>query len=175
MKSQTFFPTFRRSFLKAGFVFFCMALALGASVLVHAQNAQSDVSVNLSAKKVVVADGGKETFSSAQQAKPGDVIQYDAVYKNSGKGAVKNLLATVPIPEGLAFLADSAKPADAQASLDGKNFERIPLMREVTKADGTKEKQAVPFSEYRALRWSISELAPGASVTVSARARVFSK
>jgi hypothetical protein len=87
---------------------------------------------------------------------------------------VKNLLATVPIPEGLVFVADSAKPVGAHASSGGKNFEPIPLMREVAKADGTKEKQAVPLSEYRALRWSISELASGAGVTVTARAHVLS-
>jgi hypothetical protein len=67
--------------LKAGLALLCTAFAPGALVWAHAQNAKSDVAVNLSAKKVVVADDGKETFSPAQQAKPGDLIQYDAVYK----------------------------------------------------------------------------------------------
>lgn len=138
------------------------------------QQGKSAVEVKLTAKKLVAEDG-RESFRAAEQAKPGDAIQYDAVYRNVSGGAVKNLLATVPIPQGLAFIPDSAKPAGAQASLDGVAFAPIPLMREVTAADGSKQKQPVPPTEYRALRWTISELAPGASATVSARARVLSK
>lgn len=133
--------------------------------------AKGDVEVHLTAKKVVVTDE-KEALESADKAKPGDLIQYDAVYKNTTQAAVKNLQATVPVPQGLAFVAESAKPAGAQASTDGKTFHPIPLTREVKKPDGTIEQEPVPLSEYRAIRWTIAELPASGSTTVSLRARV---
>ena len=147
-----------------------LTIAPALSPRVMAQG-KSDVLVNLTAKKVVVSDG-HESLESAEKAKPGDLIQYEAVYRDTGRAAVKNLQATVPLPTGLAFAADSAKPAGAQASTDGKIFLPIPLTREVKKPDGTIEKQPVPLSDYRALRWTVAELPAGASTTVSVRARV---
>ena len=147
---------------------FTVAPALSPHVFAQAKN---DLRVNLTAKKVLVSDG-RESLLPAEKAKPGDLIQYEAVYQHSGKAAVKNLQATVPLPNGLVFAADSARPAGAQASTDGKNFLPIPLTREVKKPDGTIEKQPVPLSDYRALRWTVAELPAGGSTTVSVRARV---
>jgi hypothetical protein len=45
-------------------------------------------------------------------------------------------------------------------------------MRPVKQPDGTVIQQPVPWSEYRALRWSVGDLDAGKSVTVSARARL---
>ena len=151
---------------------FVAVLATASALSPHAlAQSKSDVSVNLTAKKVLVREG-HESLAPAEKAKPGDLIQYEAVYQHSGKAAVKNLQATVPLPNGLAFAADSAKPAGAQASTDGKNFLPIPLTRAVKKPDGTIEKQPVPLNDYRALRWTVAELSAGASTTVSLRARV---
>jgi uncharacterized repeat protein (TIGR01451 family) len=131
----------------------------------------SDVRVNLTAKRVVVTDG-QESLVSAEKAKPGEVIQYEAVYKNGGNAPVKNIAATVPIPAGLAFVEGSTKPPAAEASLDGKTFAPLPLTREVKNEAGVLEKKPVPVAEYRALRWVISELPAGEGATVLLRARV---
>lgn len=148
---------------------------LAASLSIDVAPAQAQdknpVAVSLTARKVVVQDG-KETLQAADKARPGEVIQYEAVYRNAGSTAVHGLQATVPVPEGLAYVAGSSKPANAQASLDGKNFQSIPLMREVKKVDGTTVKQAVPLAEYRALRWSIDSLDGGKDVAVQLRATV---
>jgi len=162
------FLKFRHFALRAGLLGL-LALCSGQSVFAQAKG---DVAVNLAAKKVVADTKGKESLQSADKARPGDVIQYDAVYSNTGKGAVKSLQATMPIPEGLELIADSTKPSGALASLDGKTFTPMPVMREVAKPDGTREMQPVPLAEYRSLRWSIVELAPGKSATVTARARM---
>lgn len=130
-----------------------------------------DVRVNLTAKRVVMSDG-QESLVSADKAKPGEVIQYEAVYKNSSKSPVKNIAATVPIPSGLAFVEGTTKPPAAEASLDGKTFSSLPLVREVKNEAGLLEKQPVPVAEYRALRWVISELPAGEGATVLLRARV---
>ena len=147
-----------------------LLLSLTVSFQLLAQTAP-EVGVDLSAKRVIFNEGN-ESLVSAEKAKPGDTIQYDAVYKNSGNAPVTNVVATVPIPAGLALTADSAKPVAEQASLDGKNFGAVPLMREVKNAAGLAEKQPVPLAQYRALRWLLPELPPGHSATVSLRAKV---
>jgi hypothetical protein len=72
----------------------------------------------------------------------------------------------------LEYLPETAKPAPAMASLDGRNFEPFPLKRTVMLPDGTKKEEAIPYSEYRALRWALGDLDSGKATLVSARARL---
>src|SRR4051812_23393745 len=109
----------------------CMG-CIAASRASYAQD-KSAVTVHLEAKKVVAAADGKEALEPAAKARPGDFIQYEAAYRNTSAAAVKSVQATVPVPEGLAFVADSAKPTGALASTDGKTFEPMPLTRTVKK------------------------------------------
>jgi len=129
------------------------------------------VEVALQARRVVV-DQGKEALVPADKAKPGDVIQYEASYHNAGKAPVQHLGAVIPIPVGLALTADSAVPAASEASLDGKAFSPVPLMRAVKNEAGNMENRPVPLTEYRALRWNLAEVAPNSTTTVALRARV---
>jgi uncharacterized repeat protein (TIGR01451 family) len=130
-----------------------------------------DLSVKLVAYQVIL-NGNKEALVAADKVKPGDVIEYQAVYSNAGSAAAQSVAATVPIPSGLGFLTDSARPAAEQASLDGKTFSSFPLTRKARTANGIMEEKPVAPSEYRALRWQIKQLAPGSSVTVALRAHV---
>ena len=120
----------------------------------------TDLKVALTAQKVVVTEG-KEKLVPADKARPGDVIQYDASYQNSGTAPLHNVGAIVPIPAGLVLVAETAKPAAPEASLDGKTFQQTPLTRPVINAAGIAENQAVPLSEYRALRWTLAEVPAG--------------
>jgi uncharacterized repeat protein (TIGR01451 family) len=151
-----------------------LGLIVGALAAPSTAQAQSkgDVVVSLVAQRVSKASDGKEILAPADRAFPGEVVQYDAHYRNTSDRGVRNLEPTLPIPAGLEFLLDSAKPAPAQASVDGRTFAPFPLMRKVTRPDGTVEEQPVPPAEYRALRWSIGDLPAGEAVTVSARARL---
>ena len=115
---------------------------------------------------------GKEVLLPADKASPGDTLEYQTVHKNNSKSAINSLTATLPLPEGISYVAGSAKPANAQASLDGKVFAAIPLKTMVKGADGKLEERLVPYSEYRALRWVLGELQANEPVTVSARALV---
>src|SRR6188768_208657 len=76
--------------LSRGWLF--AAFALFASVAwANEVSAQTpDVRVDLTGNRVVVTDG-KESFVKADKAGPGDVIQYEAVYKNTTKGPLKNI------------------------------------------------------------------------------------
>jgi uncharacterized repeat protein (TIGR01451 family) len=150
-----------------------VAIMWPASAL--AQAAKNDVVVTLKAQKVMRAPDGSEVLQVADRAMPGEVIQYDAVYKNQSGTGVRNLVPTLPIPRGLEYIPDSAKPAPAKASLDGKVFEALPLKRKVTLPNGETVEQPVPFSEIRALRWEIGDLEAGAAAQITARARLAAK
>ena len=165
-------PTRLRLGRKTAFLLLAILASCGLSISsARAQDKEPVVSM-LTAKKVVTNADGKEKLESAEQAKPGEVVQYEAVYRNQSGRDVGNLQATVPIPAGMEFIADSAKPVPSAASLDGATYAPFPLKRKVTLPDGTVAEQNVPLSEYRALRWNVGDLKAGASATVVARARL---
>jgi hypothetical protein len=60
----------------------------------------------------------------------------------------------------------------SEASLDGKKFEPLPIVRKVRMPSGVETEVEVPASEYRALRWEAGNLAPGAKTTITARAKL---
>lgn len=132
-----------------------IAFASSAGQMAWAQT--PPLNAKLEAARIVVA-AGKEVRSAADQAEPGDVVEYRATYANSGVVSVANVLATVPVPPGTTFIVGSAAPGNAQASTDGKIFAPMPLKRSVKLADGTLREELVPGSEYRAVRWEIQSL-----------------
>ncbi len=144
---------------------------IGCTSVLWAQAGKGPVDVQLTAYKIV-AKGEKDELAAADKIKPGETIEYQARYANNGTQSVKNLAATLPIPGGMEFVSGSALPDDAQASTDGKTFASLPLKRVSKSADGSTKVELIPLSQYRALRWSISELAAGKKVTVFARVRV---
>lgn len=133
---------------------------------------QPSVSVQLTAQRVLVTGQGKESLAPAETARPGEVIEYRILYRNNGKGAAGNLQGNLPIPAEMEYLPGSAVPAGVSASLDGRNFSRVPLKRKVRLADGSVAEREVPASEYRSLRWDLGDLAAGAAKTVKARVRI---
>ncbi len=149
-----------------------LALASSAALAQPSLSAVTN-GVNVKLEQQLVARGDGKPVSkpeqAAQQTRPGDVLEYTATYSNQGAAAVKNLAGVLPVPQGLSYLPNTAKPAGLEASLDGKTFARVPLKRQVKLADGRVQEQEVPVSEYRSLRWELGSLAPGKSVSVSAR------
>lgn len=147
-----------------------VALAFSfTSAAVFAKNeAKQPVSINLSAYQILTNQKGEISSQPVTKVKPNDVIEYRATYTNNTTTPIKNLAATLPIPADTQFLAKSS-PAAAQASTDGANFAAIPLKRKVGS-----QTVNVPLQEYRALRWTIAEIPPGKSVTVTAQTRVSS-
>ncbi|HUP30006.1 MAG TPA: hypothetical protein VM122_07535 [Usitatibacter sp.] len=149
--------------------------ALAALVLAVAPAAIAQqpgpIETRLEARKVVAAADGKEGFAAAESAKPGDVIEYIATYRNTSTQAVRNLEATLPIPANTELVAGSAEPVGAKASVDARAFEAMPLKRKVRRGAAEVE-EAVPVHEYRSLRWYPGVLAPGKSLAFKARVRV---
>lgn len=136
-------------------------------------NSNNDIQAVLTGKKVTIGADKKEVLADAKTAAPGDIIEYAATYTNKGKAALKNLTPNLPIPADTEYQAATAAPAmGVKATLGDGKYEAIPLKRKVKLPDGKVVEQEVPPAKYRALQWSLGELAPGKSVTVSARVRV---
>ncbi len=127
--------------------------------------------VTLEAHKVVRISAGLESQDLAERAKPNDLIEYRAVYKNQSSRTLHEVAATLPIPAGVEYISDSAT-SGALASLDGKSFSAVPLKHYIKTADGSTQLRLVPLHEYRFLRWHLGDLPANTSVTVTARARV---
>lgn len=142
--------------------------AYAAPTLAQAKDA---VTIALQAHKVT-EQKGREVLVVAQEAKPGEVIEYRATYTNRGAESVREVWATLPIPVGLELILPSVAPAKLLASTDGKAFAPVPLMRREKNAAGAEVLREVPASEYRQLRWSLGTMPAKQSRTVVARARV---
>lgn len=161
--------------IAAALVVGLMLAAVGQFPVAHAQQVKpvtdrkEAVVIQLTQKRVVASPQG-EKLEDAASVKPGDVIEYRATYTNVSKQSVQGLVAKLPIPEGLEYLPKSAKPFNASLQMAGRDgqFAVEPLQRKA--ADGSV--QTLPYNEYRTIRWSIGQLNAGASVVVSARAKV---
>lgn len=133
--------------------------------------ADGPLSASLEARRIGLAADGSERRLSAEGAVPGDLIEYRAIYRNASQRPLRGVVATLPVPADCEYVPGSAGRG-VLASLDGKSFAPVPLMRRVRLADGREHMQAVPASEYRYLRWTLGSLHANGSSTVSARVRV---
>jgi uncharacterized repeat protein (TIGR01451 family) len=149
---------------------FKCALFAAATLLVSL-NSWAEVKVVLTAAKVVQGNGSEQKQSS-EKAKPGDVIEYVADYKNTEKSSVSNVKATLPVPSGMEYIPETAVPTQVMASTDDVHYASVPLKRNVKHADGKVVQELVPYSEYRSLRWDLGEIAAGAVKSVKARMKV---
>jgi uncharacterized repeat protein (TIGR01451 family) len=151
--------------------FFVVSLSALATLIYAPGHAQSAVSSQLTAQRSEIVQG-KAVLVDANVGKPGEFMVYTNTYRNNSKSPADKLLATIPVPAGTSFVAGSARPAAASASLDGTHFAAMPLVRTVRQPDGTKRSETVPPSEYRALQWDVGTLQPGASASVLLQVRV---
>lgn len=124
----------------------------------HAEDA---LKMQLSANKVMTNAEGKVSYTPVNTAPAGTVIQYKATYSNTINKDIRDLEVVLPIPANMTFTGE-AIPASAQASIDGKNYMDMPLMRKV---NGKMVK--IPYSEYRTLRWNIKLLPAQKSAAVA--------
>ena len=153
---------------------FKMLVILGFSTLSAIAQGQKDIVVTMDVKKVIHGSDGKESLEVADRAKPGDILQYSAVYANKTAKKFLDLEATIPVPAYTAYVSGSTRPAGAKASVDGQTFQTIPLRRKVKQPDGKEVTQLVPYSEYRFLRWFPGTLAAEQELKFSARVKVLS-
>ncbi len=134
---------------------------IASSSLLNVAHADDALKMELTANQVIKNAEGKTVYKPVRTAPAGTVIQYKANYTNTINKDINDLMVTLPIPANMTFTGD-AMPASAQASIDGKNYADMPLMRKV---DGKMVK--IPYSEYRTLRWNIKLLPAKKSAAVA--------
>ncbi len=140
--------------------------------LLGAGQAFADSLSNMLGVSRIVSQNGIEHSEPATSAKPGDILEYTATYRNSGDKDVRKLEVTLPIPEGTEYLPGETHPAGAWASVDGKNFAPEPLRHRVSKPNGSQIDEAVALQDYRFLRWPPANLAAGATLECRARVKI---
>ena len=124
-------------------------------------NANEKLKMDLVANQVIKNDLGTITYVPVRTAPVGTVIQYRVIYSNIINKDIKDLAIVLPVPANMTFTGE-VYPSSAQASIDGRNYGDIPLMR---KTDGKMIK--ISFSEYRTLRWNIKLLPAQKSAAVA--------
>jgi hypothetical protein len=146
-------------------IFNALRISLLASLtslsLLSVAHADNSLKMELTANKVVKDAEGKVSYLPVSTAPAGTIIQYKATYTNTVNQNINDLAVTLPIPANMTFNGE-VTPASAQASIDGKNYADMPLMRKV---DGKMVK--IPYSEYRTLRWNIKLLPAKKSAAVA--------
>jgi uncharacterized repeat protein (TIGR01451 family) len=154
-------------------LFSANTFAEGAAAAVASQ-VKAPIAINLQQFKVVKDDQGKTKLVDAALVLPGDVIEYRAVYSNRS-GSALPVVATMPIPESMEYIKDSAKTngkaAHTVAAKDAQ-YAQEPLQQKVTTASGATLSQPVPYASYRFVRWDLGRLPSGSSVEVSVRTKV---
>jgi len=160
-------------FLAAGFAS-VNVLAADADAVAASSQTKAPIVVSLKQFKVLKDQKGGTQFVDAALVLPGDVIEYRATYSNRSAAALP-VTATLPIPESLEYIKDSAKAvgdiAHTVAQKDSQ-FANEPLVQKVTTASGATLSQPVPYASYRYVRWDLGRLASGKSIEVSVRAKV---
>ncbi len=157
------------AFLLAGLTGFTGAAAAQSAPALEATQKKA-VAVVLTQSKVVKDAQGKEQLVDASSVKPGDIVEYRAVYTNNTGKPVTGLVADLPIPEGLEYQPRSAKPGASlvQAATKEAVFGPEPLVRKAA----SNKIEPVPYADYRSLRWTLGQLPANGSTAVSARAKV---
>lgn len=135
-------------------------ILISAATFNYVQAADA-LKMELQANRIVKNINGKTSYVAASDAKTGEAVQYRAIYTNLINQPVSDVTVTLPIPVNMTFTGE-AQPTSAQATVDGKNYADMPLMRRV---NGKPVK--VPLSEYKALRWNIKWLPARKSADVS--------
>ena len=67
-----------------------LALAMAALAAAAVAHAAGGVTVELTANRVTKSQG-REVLAPAEQARPGDLLEYRALYKNGGKSEARGL------------------------------------------------------------------------------------
>ena len=130
-----------------------------------------EVTSELRAYRVVVdQEENEEKLVDLESVNPGDIVQYDLVYRNNMASAISNLKPELPVPGGMVYLNETASPELVGASLNREGqFEALPIVRQRTLPNGESRDITVPAEEYQRLQWLIPDLAAGEEVVISVR------
>jgi uncharacterized repeat protein (TIGR01451 family) len=129
----------------------------------------ADLETALTAARVT-GTGASEKFSEATTAAPGDTIRYVATFTNTTARVLREVTATLPIPQNLELVLASVQPAAREGSVDGKEFVALAKLLKPKSEGGS----GVAPSAIRALRWAPRDIPATSAFSVEARAKLSS-
>ncbi len=138
-----------------------LGLGLGTTVALAKPKTAPPITITQKVFKAEKSGARGAQLHSNERGKPGDILIYRTSYRNETKRALPNVVVTVPVPPGVAYVPDSALPAVASASRDNLNY--FPI---------TEIPSTAPVATWRSLRWAPRELAPLSEFIVEHRVRV---
>ena len=126
---------------------------------------------------LVVEEGGEERLMPAEEAGPGDTIEYRLLYTNVSDRTLSGLVVNGPIPDNTRYVADTDNAsvnADFTVSAGADDdFQAEPYVRLVTDENGNQQEEVVPPEDYSRLRWEPAEsIAPEQTQTYVYRVKV---
>jgi uncharacterized repeat protein (TIGR01451 family) len=136
--------------------------------------ARPQVTMQLSG--AVERDSALVALDKATVVKPGEVLDWTITSENSGNAEALQYKAVGHIPQGMTYVAGSAKGdgnAKAVYSIDGgKSFSAQPTIEE-KQADGTVKRVPAPIAMYTEIRYEWADpLAQGGKLSASYKVRV---
>lgn len=154
------------------FIFF-----LQIDISLAQQGPQLDLKTTV-AKEVKVKKAGKTVVDRipVQKTARGDILVYTITYFNTGKTPAMNAEIVDPLAPEVIIIPDSVEGKDTEinASIDnGRTWQKLPVMMEFKKPDGTTEVKAVPPERYSHIKWIVKKpIQPGQSGKVSFKVKV---
>jgi uncharacterized repeat protein (TIGR01451 family) len=140
-------------FLICGFML--MAIQLFAQGKPKLEMEISETKINMSATE--------KTGESDIVYSPGDTIEYTILAKNVGKGLMTKPEIVDPIPQGVVYLANSAKGTNSQIFFsinDGRQYTEWPIMISVTNDQGVQVGKKASADQVTHIKWMINEAIP---------------
>jgi uncharacterized repeat protein (TIGR01451 family) len=138
-----------------------------------ANAARPEVKMQLSA--AVERDSALVPLDKTIVVSPGEILDWTITSENSGNAAALEYKTVGHIPQGMTFVADSAKADGAKAvySIDGgKSYSAQPTI-EVKQADGSVKRVPAPVEMYTEIRYEWADpLAQGGKLSASYKVRV---
>lgn len=135
--------------------------------------AKPEVKVAMTAEKeITVVESGKTIVKrvAADTVESGQTIFYTLTVSNSGDEKATNVILNNPVPEGTAYVADTAfgEGSTIRFSVDGGKQFKDPsrLVVKVKKAGGGMESKVAGPDRYTHIRWTITEVPAGERLTL---------
>lgn len=154
------------------FLFLCLSLAVVPGFA--QENEDSPLEIEL--KAFLFSHGERESeLTDDAEILPGQIIEYELIYKNTSSATLREVNASAGIPEGTAFVQGSATESDSltpEFSVDGSNFSTPPIYIDVENEAGEIERREADVDAYRAIQWRIPELSGGEEKSLIYRVQV---
>jgi uncharacterized repeat protein (TIGR01451 family) len=167
--------------MKATHLLAAMAISTGTFAgAVQAQAPETPPALVITAENLMAGDE-RHTALAAKGGKatdllPGDVLRYQLRYTNPRAEAVKNVVFSNPVPDGLRYVGSSASASVAEAavafSIDGgKSYSAQPMIEVVE--EGKRRNVPAPAGMYTHVRWTVpGSVQSKAQVTAEFRAEL---